>query len=143
MPDDKEETPHRRRHEGVCLPEDILRHARALRRDSSDAESKLWHFLRDRRLGGFKFRRQHPVGRFILDFYCAEAQLAVELDGGQHAEPYQAAYDEERTRVLNEWGICVLRFWDNDALKNTLGVLEMIWEALHEQRGGSCGGEGE
>ena len=104
-----------------------------MRSDGTDAEVRLWHCLRDRRLDGLKFRRQHPVGRYIVDFYCPEAKLAIELDGGQHAEQAQAAYDDRRERFLGQRGIRVLRFWDNDALKNTIGILEMIWEIAQER----------
>ena len=79
--------------------------ARELRRQSTAAETRLWHFLRDRRLRGLKFRRQHAVGPYILDFYCSEARLAIEVDGGGHAETEQKAYDRERTRAIAARGI--------------------------------------
>src|SRR5690606_7520596 len=79
-----------------------------------------------------KFRRQHPLAGYILDFYCHEAKLAIELDGGGHLESSQAGYDEERTKILNEQGIRVLRFWNNDVLKNTETVLNEIWIALED-----------
>jgi very-short-patch-repair endonuclease len=101
--------------------------ARELRRSETDAERKLWRFLRDRQLGGYKFRRQHPVGLYIVDFACIERGLIVELDGGQHAE--QRRYDARRTEFLATQGFKVIRFWDNDALTQTDAVLEMI---LHE-----------
>ncbi len=95
-----------------------------MRKDSTDAESYLWQLLRDRRLCGYKFRRQHPVGRYILDFYCEQAKLAIELDGGQHQE--QDAYDDQRTAQLNSAGIKVIRFWDNEILTQPEQVLEDI-----------------
>jgi very-short-patch-repair endonuclease len=112
------------------LPEALLRAARELRRKATDAEKYLWSLLRNRQLAGYKFRRQHPLGRFVLDFYCHEAKLCVELDGGQHAEPAQADYDRERTAWLNQEGIRVIRFWNTDVLNNIEGVLQSILIAL-------------
>ena len=112
------------------LPPELLQRCRELRRGGTDAESLLWQFLRSRQLAGAKFRRQHPLRGYILDFYCHEARLAVELDGAGHAEPEQAASDAERTRILRAEGIRVLRFWNNEVLQRTEGVLEAIWEAL-------------
>lgn len=99
--------------------------ARRLRRDSTEAEMKLWLALKDRRLRGLKFRRQHPFGRFTLDFYCAEAALVVEVDGGQHAE-ITAARDAGRTALLERRGLLVLRFWNNEVLETLEGVLARI-----------------
>jgi very-short-patch-repair endonuclease len=96
----------------------------------TDAEAKLWHLLRDRRMAGFKFRRQHPLGRYILDFYCHEALLVVELDGGQHTEAKQMAYDERRTGFLASQGVRVLRFGDHDMLKWPEAVAEQVYRAL-------------
>jgi len=114
------------------LPKDLLRNARNLRRRMTDAEMLLWAFLRARRLGGFKFRRQKIVGRAVLDFYCAEQKLAVELDGGGHTDSAQIAHDKQRTCQLNQQGIRVLRFWNNEVLMETELVLEAIWRALHD-----------
>jgi lysyl-tRNA synthetase class 2 len=105
--------------------------ARRLRRDQTDAERKLWFRQRDRRLAGWKFKRQVPIDRFVVDFVCADARLVVELDGGQHAE---CQSDESRTRVLDAMGYLVLRFWNNDVLGNMNGVLETIVMTL-DQRG--------
>lgn len=102
--------------------------ARNLRGGQTDAEQKLWHHLRNRRLQGWKFRRQHEIDRYIVDFSCPDAALVVELDGSQHGE--QLAYDEIRTHKLQTMGYRVLRFWDNEALTNIEGVLEVILEAL-------------
>ncbi|XES83618.1 endonuclease domain-containing protein [Franconibacter pulveris] len=96
-------------------------HARQLRRQLTDQERLLWRLLRDRRFAAHKFRRQHPVGPFILDFACCQAKLAVELDGGQHAE--HRAYDARRTAWLQAHGWTVLRFWNNGRLNNQEGVL--------------------
>jgi very-short-patch-repair endonuclease len=83
--------------------------ARRLRRESTQTETLLWEQLRHRRLEGLKFRRQHPVGRFVLDFYCAEARLAVEIDGPIHSVPMRQAADLERQNLLEERGITFLR----------------------------------
>jgi very-short-patch-repair endonuclease len=98
--------------------------ARTLRSNSTEAERKLWANLRDRRLGGFKFVRQEPVGPYIADFACRDADLIVELDGSQHVA--DAAYDERRSQVLAEHGYRVLRFWNNNALGDTEAVLAAI-----------------
>ena len=125
------------------LPSELLQHARELRANQTDAEQLLWHLLRGKRFLGYKFRRQHPVAPYILDFYCDALKLAVELDGGQHAE--QEAYDAHRTRALETRGIRVLRFWNNDVLTQTEAVLEAIRQATlppSPASGGGAGGEG-
>ena len=106
--------------------------ARSLRSNMSDAERKLWYHLRDRRLLGYKFVRQQPVGRYIADFACREADLIVELDGGQHAEGAAAANDQLRTEDLAEHGYKVVRFWNNDVLSNMDGVLTAITAELEK-----------
>jgi len=95
-------------------------------------EKKLWRYLRDRRLARAKFRRQHPIGPYIVDFYCDEARLAIELDGGGHGHEEEAAYDALRTSELAKLGIRVLRFWNNDVTGNLDGVLKTILDALGE-----------
>jgi very-short-patch-repair endonuclease len=100
--------------------------AKRLRADSTDAERKLWARLRDRRLLGFKFVRQQPIGRYIADFACRDADLIIELDGGQHGGEQAITYDEERTRLIAERGYRVVRFWNNDVLTNADGVLQVI-----------------
>ncbi|MDH2915761.1 MAG: ATP-dependent RNA helicase HrpA, partial [Gallionella sp.] len=114
----------------AALPEILLTHARELRKNTTDTEQLLWNLLRDRQILDFKFRRQHPLGAYILDFYCHEAKLAVELDGGQHGEDAQLKHDEKRSAWLKEQGITVLRFWNNEALANTEGVLQTIFDWL-------------
>jgi len=104
--------------------------ARQLRRRSTDAERLLWKHVRGRRLEGFKFRRQQPVGSYIPDFVCYECRLIVELDGGQHVE--QQAKDERRDAWLTSQGFRILRFPDNYVLTNLEGTLETIWRALRE-----------
>src|SRR3990167_9076020 len=102
---------------------------KTLRTNQTDAESRLWYHLRDRRFQGWKFRRQHILQGYIVDFVCLERKLVIELDGGQHAE--QEAYDTRRTRVLEKDGFKVIRFWNNEVLTNTEGVLEMILNTPH------------
>jgi very-short-patch-repair endonuclease len=102
--------------------------ARELRRGSTEAERCLWLHLRAGRLEGAKFRRQHPIGRYVVDFVCLRSRLVIEVDGSQHIE--SAGADAERTRALEEQGYRVLRFWNNDVLLQTEGVLQRIVEAL-------------
>jgi regulatory protein len=105
-------------------------YARELRTLQTDAEARLWHLLRDRRFFGHKFRRQHSVENFILDFYCPEQYLAIELDGGQHSD--QRVYDEKREQTLASMGIRMLRFWNHNLLQQTEAVLEVIYDALEQ-----------
>jgi very-short-patch-repair endonuclease len=99
--------------------------ARKLRRDMTDAERKLWFLLRDRRLAGFKFRRQVPVGPYVADFACFANRLVVEADGGQHAD---SAHDAERDAWLSAQGFRILRFWNSEILANAEGVVLRIIE---------------
>ena len=101
-----------------------LKRARTLRTKQTDAEQKLWYHLRAHRFLGLKFKRQKPVGPYIVDFICIERALVIELDGGQHTE--QAHRDEARTRYLNQQGLRVLRFWNDDLLRDTEAVLDQI-----------------
>jgi very-short-patch-repair endonuclease len=103
-----------------------VRTARQLRRNATDTERILWRALREKL--PYKFRRQHPVGERVVDFACPARKLAIELDGGQHAE--QAAVDAVRTTELAEHGYRVIRFWNNDVLENLDGVLESIRASL-------------
>ncbi|MBK1670330.1 DNA methylase [Rhodovibrio sodomensis] len=102
--------------------------AAELRRQPTEAERRLWQVLRARQLHGLKFRREHGLERYIVDFACPEARLIVELDGGQHAD--RAARDAARTQVLESKGYTVLRFWNNDVLENLEGVVEVIEAAV-------------
>ncbi len=92
--------------------------ARLLRQLQTDAEEKLWQQLRGRKLNGLKFRRQHPFDKFVLDFYCHEVKLCIEADGGIHEEEYIKEYDADRTRLLNENEITVLRFTNEEIINN-------------------------
>jgi very-short-patch-repair endonuclease len=106
--------------------------ARGQRRKPTPTENKLWHALRDRRLAGLKFRRQHPHGRFILDVFCVEHQLEVEVDGAGHLEPNQAAYDAARNEYLQLLGIRVLRFKNAEVRDDLAGVLARIVAATKD-----------
>jgi very-short-patch-repair endonuclease len=112
------------------LDKSTLTFARNLRQSSTDAEQLLWRLLRNRGLTGHKFRRQHPVPPYILDFYCDSKKLAIELDGGQHNTDEARAHDEIRSNFLTERGITVLRFWNDAVLTETDAVLEAIHKAL-------------
>ena len=103
-------------------------YARHLRRDQTDAEARLWYRLRERRLEGFRFRRQFPIGNFIVDFCCRDQWLVVEVDGSQHME--REAADRGRSELIEARGYRVLRFWNSDVLSNLDGVLEQILGAL-------------
>ena len=102
--------------------------ARKLRNQSTDAERLLWRHLRRRQLGGFRFRRQMPVGGYVADFACMDAKLVIELDGGQHQE--QAARDARRDARINVNGYRVVRFWNNQVFEETTAVLEVILNEL-------------
>ena len=107
--------------------------ARRLRAEQTDAERLLWAHLRSRRLSGWKFCRQKPFGPFVLDFFCHEARLAVELDGAQHAEPATSEADALRTAWLGAQNIRVIRFWNRDVLLRLHAVLETIHEAAVQE----------
>jgi very-short-patch-repair endonuclease len=106
----------------------IQQYARDLRKEATDAEQWLWQQLRSRRLLGYKFRRQIPVGDYIIDFLCKEQKLVVELDGSQHQE--QVDYDQQRTGYLETQGYMVVRYWNNEVLQHGDDVLEDIISRL-------------
>ena len=110
------------------IPSEAIEFARKLRHEQTDAESLMWYLLRDRRLGGHTFRRQHPMPPYTLDFYCHEAGLVIELDGGRHAE---STRDARRDAWLGQQGLRVVRFWNNQVLRETEAVLSEVWTALH------------
>ena len=118
------------------IPPHLLGQARELRKNSTDAEKLFWNLIRNNQINNLKFRRQHPVGSYILDFYCHEIGLAIELDGSGHAKESQKAHDDKRTEFLNSQGITLVRLWNNEVLENTQGVLERIWDIAEEMRGG-------
>ena len=100
--------------------------ARKLRREMTEAEERLWYYLRGRRFGDQKFVRQFQIGNYVADFACRTARLAIELDGGQHSVEKDAA----RTEAVERYGYRVIRFWNHDVLGNTEGVLKMIRQEL-------------
>ena len=104
---------------------------RRLRNAPTDAESKLWQRLRHRQLDHCKFRRQHPVGDYILDFVCLERKIVIELDGSQHLA--QVEYDRIRTRFLESVGFIVLRFWNNEVFENLEGLLQVVLQTLRDR----------
>lgn len=107
----------------------ILRqHAKELRKNSTDTERHLWYYLRANRLG-FKFKRQVPIGKYIVDFVCLEKKIIIELDGSQHQ--LNKEYDQERTKWLNTQNFKVLRFWNHEVLLETQSVLQVIEHALN------------
>ena len=115
--------PDRRR-----IPPITTARARRLRSNMTDVERKLWGAMRGKQLEGCRFRRQHAIGAYIVDFACVERTLVIELDGGQHHD--QKTYDDTRSKYLNEQGWQVVRFWNNEVLENLDGVLEVILEKL-------------
>ena len=108
----------------------LIKFARELRRNSTDAERRIWSYLRGQRLEGHVFRRQHPVGEYIADFYCHAAKLIVELDGGQHTEPDAVEYDKRRTKAMEAAGVRVIRFSDYEALRHSEMVAQAVLHAV-------------
>jgi len=106
------------------------KNARGLRRQQTDVERKLWARLRARQIFGLKFRRQHPIGNYIVDFCCLEKKLVIELDGSQHAWDVEA--DRRRSQVLMDSGYRVLRFWNNELIENLDGVLQRICDVAKD-----------
>ena len=102
----------------------IVKTAKALRKRSTDVERLLWGYLRVKQMEGLKFRRQQPIGKYVVDFVCFEKKIIIEVDGGQHA--VETKKDTERDEWLRSQGFKVLRFWNNEVLTNTQAVLEMI-----------------
>ena len=102
--------------------------ARSLRQDITLAENRMWYFLRNRRLKGYKFVREYVIDRYIADFFCREKRLVIEIDGSQHIDT--AEYDQQRTEHLSALGYKVLRFWNNDVFNNISGVLNAIVSSI-------------
>ncbi|WP_174802367.1 endonuclease domain-containing protein [Martelella limonii] len=117
------------------MPNARTQFARALRRNETDAEKVLWREIRNRNLNGFKFVRQYPIGPYIADFACREKALVVELDGAQHAESMR---DTERTRYINNSGFSVIRFWNDEVLRERDDVLETIVGILEDRLIKAC-----
>jgi very-short-patch-repair endonuclease len=110
-----------------------FKHAKELRKKLTPAESLLWANLRGRKLNGYKFRRQHPIDQFVADFYCAEANLVVEVDGGYHRDKEQKSYDVGRTYELEEYRVKVIRFENKQVEEELPAVLTEIKKHLHER----------
>ncbi|WP_395732132.1 endonuclease domain-containing protein [Prosthecobacter sp.] len=106
----------------------LIEFARKLRQDATDPEALLWACLRNRRVNKRKFRRQHPRVPYVLDFYCADLKLAIELDGGQHNTTEGKQHDKAREAFLRSQGIETLRFTNDEMMQNTDGVMNVIWD---------------
>lgn len=106
---------------------------RNIRKEPTFSEQKLWMHLRNKQLDGIKFRRQHPVGGFIVDFYCPSARLAIELDGGVHLDSEQSSYDLLRQKELAEQGVKVIRFWNSEVDREIDAVLQTILAEVQKQ----------
>jgi very-short-patch-repair endonuclease len=113
---------------------DLIDRARELRKHLTPAERIVWRWLRDRYLDGYKFRRQHPMGRYILDFYCIELRLCIELDGRFHNTDEGAARDEARSQELSTRGVTVIRFWNDDVREQPDGCWAKIVETVENLR---------
>ncbi len=107
-----------------------VKRARSLRKNPTWAEKLMWSWLRDRRFSAYKFRRGHPLGKYFLDFFCAEANLSIELDGGGHGHPEQCVQDLERTGFLNSMGIKELRFWNSRLRREQQSIRDTIFYEL-------------
>ena len=94
----------------------------------TDAENRMWYYLRNRRLAGYKFVRQYVIGHYIVDFLCREKKLIIEIDGGQHMDAVE--YDELRTKYLEECGYQVFRVWNHDVFNNIQGVMDGVLNLL-------------
>ena len=114
--------------------QNLTKHARRNRKNPTCAEKKIWvEVLRKKQLFGYKFLRQKPIGNYITDFYCSRLRLVIEIDGDQHAENKE--YDEIRTRVLNSYGIKVLRYWNNEIMNTLEGVYEDLTREIRKMTG--------
>ena len=111
---------------------EALERQRQLRHNPTEPEKRLWRHLRNRQVAGLKFRQQVWLGPYIVDFFCAEALLAIELDGETHIGPEAEAYDERRTAIIEAEGFWLRRFWNNDVMQNVEGVVAAIEEAARE-----------
>ena len=107
-----------------------IERARQLRQRETWAEKLMWRWLRDRRFSRYKFRRQHPVGDYVLDFFCEEAELNIELDGSQHGCPEQREHDGRREQFLKSRGIKTLRFWNSRLRRDTQIIRDIIFNEL-------------
>ena len=105
---------------------ELNKNARILRKNMTKQERSLWSIIRNRQFYGLRFRRQFPIGEYIVDFVCREKKIVIEIDGGQHNQPIDIEYDIKRTEFLNSEGFKVIRFWNNEIDKNISGVYERL-----------------
>ena len=110
----------------------LLAFARDMRSHTTSAEAYIWNLVRAKRFLNLKFRRQHVIAPYIVDFYCSEIRLVIELDGAQHGSAEGRMYDAERTLFLNALGLTVVRYWNNEVLKQPEMVLEHLWGLVAE-----------
>jgi very-short-patch-repair endonuclease len=110
-----------------------IERARQLRKQETWAEKLMWRWLRDRQFNGYKFRRQHPHGTYILDFFCEEARLNIELDGSQHGFPDQQKHDMEREKFLESQSIKTLRFWNSHLRRNAQSIRDTLFRKLQSR----------
>lgn len=110
-----------------------IKRARQFRQTETWAEKLMWRWLRDRRFSGYKFRRQHPLGEYYLDFFCEEAELNIELDGSQHGFPDQRKHDAEREEFLKSRGVKTLRFWNSHMRRNAQSIRDTIFNELQRR----------
>ena len=135
MQDQSENHPDRTLYGTWCTSEGLKTKARELRKNATEAEQLLWQHIRRHQLGGYRFRRQQPLGKYIVDFFCFEKGLVIELDGGQHSE--HEAYDSERTAWLEAHGFCVLRLWNNQVLGDIEAVKQVVVDMLNRRGRGT------
>ena len=114
------------------LDPQLLEFAKTMRSNATDAEHLMWQLLRAKRFMNLKFRRQHVIAPYIVDFYCHELGLVIELDGSQHGTDDTIEYDAERTKFLEAWGLTVVRYWNHDILSQADVVLEDLWRRCPE-----------
>ncbi|MCH7386909.1 endonuclease domain-containing protein [Acinetobacter modestus] len=114
------------------LDSQLLEFAKTMRSNATDAEHLMWQLLRAKRFMNLKFRRQHVIAPYIVDFYCHELGLVIELDGGQHGTEYAIQYDAERTKFLEALDLSVVRYWNHDVLSRMDVVLEDLWRRCSE-----------
>ena len=112
----------------------LLEFAKNMRHTATDAENLMWQILRAKRFMNLKFRRQHVIKPYIVDFYCHEIGLVIELDGSQHGTNDAIEYDAERTKFLEALGLTVVRYWNHDVLGRTDVVLEHLWQICNEMK---------
>lgn len=117
----------------LCNHPNFKSRRRKLRKEQTDAERKVWSILRRKQIGEVKFYRQYSVGPYIIDFYCPARRFAIELDGSQHGEASQRQYDEKRSEYLAQLGVQVMRFWDDEVMRNIAGVWQKIKEEIEKK----------